>query len=207
MFACFNRAYKGTDTSINDFLLDVFRCAKSESKVFGSFYLFSLNSFAEDLISLVGKKSSHALDFDFVGGCAEYELNSDVVKAIRNLKGSCSLYNADPDGLMNHNKFFVFESVNFVKLREIQPNSCTASVPSDNGRALYLASANITKRSGRLDPACYDGEANCSDQKLSLHGWRLVLGNPGREHQSGPNAGRGGARRIGRRGGRPGAAA
>lgn len=146
MFICFNRAYKGEDTTINKFLLDIFRSAKAESNVFGAFYIFSLESFAKDLVDAVGKKSPRKLKFDFVGGSETYDLNPKVKTTLKDLKGSCKLYNADPDGLMNHNKFFIFESVDFEKLKKKHPNNCTASVPS-SGRALYLASANLTQSS------------------------------------------------------------
>jgi hypothetical protein len=68
MFTCFNRPYDGTDSTVSDFLLDAFRCAKRKSKVFGSFYKFSDADFARALRDAAGKDSSQRLDFDFVGG-------------------------------------------------------------------------------------------------------------------------------------------
>jgi len=147
MFACFNHAYGGTDKTIYNFLLDAFRCAQGESEVFGSFYKFSDADFARDLRDIAGKDSSRRLKVDFVGGNKEDDVNAGVESALKDLKGYAKMFHADPDGIMNHNKFFVFEQMDFEELKQMHPKKCRASVPGSPSPALYLSSANLTKNS------------------------------------------------------------
>ncbi len=144
MFVCFNRAYSGSDKTIYNFVLDAFRCAQRKSKVFGSFYKFDDTDFARDLRDIAGKDSALELKFDFVGGNAEDSVRSDVSSALDDLRGYAKMFRTDPDGLMNHNKFFVFEEMDFGELRRMHPDKCISSVPSGVAPALYLSSANLT---------------------------------------------------------------
>ncbi len=147
MFVCFNRAYTEKDTAIRDFLLDAVSCAESRSKVFGSFFKFGDKDFARDLSSSSGKDSSLKLKWDFVGGNEDDTADSDIVSNLKDLKGRAKLYEADPDGIMNHNKFLVFEEFDFGQLKNKHPKKRVGSLPSNPGPGLYLSSANLTTNS------------------------------------------------------------
>lgn len=137
----FNRPRRGgQDGNLANFLLDAFDSAAKDSKVWGSMFHWSSRSFTDRLNDI--RKLWH-LELHIYGGNADDDV-PDKVKEFFDKKGVYGkIYKDDPDGMMNHNKWFLFEQLDWGKLVGRRPAEATAPL-SGVGPALYVSSANLT---------------------------------------------------------------
>jgi len=150
MFVCFNNGRPNRpDLTIENFLLDAISHCKKRSRVFGSFYKFTSEGFADRLVDMAGEGTGLDLEFELVCGTKD-DPNSEtkaVEKAIKDLRGHAKVYNKDPENMMNHNKFMVFESIQLENFSEGQRATRAGAIPTGYCSALYLSSANLTMSS------------------------------------------------------------
>jgi len=134
---------KGRDTRWQGFLLDAFRCAAKETIVLGAIYRWDLEEFSEKLNEI---REDRNLSLRICAGRdpdrsdTYYPIPSAVKKAFKDFDGG-GIFECDPAGMMNHNKFFVFEKFKFDKFSEM--HQALGEIP-ENSPALYISSSNIS---------------------------------------------------------------
>jgi hypothetical protein len=142
MFVRFNRPpMGGEDRAVQQLLLSAFRATQKGSRVFGGMYKWNDEGVTEEIDSI---RESRDLDLNVAAGTAEVEPSDSIKRIINRWPKSCILQK-DPDGMLNHTKFFVFDALNFEYLKAMCPDAASGQMLDGFGTALYLSSANITE--------------------------------------------------------------
>ena len=88
-------------------------------------------------------RENRNLEYNFAAGKEGADIKPEIRKFFSSLNDSV-IRAKDPDGLKNHNKFFLFEELDFQMLARGNPTLAVGVQPEQPCPALYLASANIT---------------------------------------------------------------
>src|SRR5689334_8771548 len=146
MFAVFNRPSStedNNDSTLDDFLLDAFRCAAEGSRVRGSVDHWTNVDFTEELRSIADERQ---LLLRLTTGESSQD-EADIPSEVRDFFSSIERGIAapvDPDGFPNHLKFFCFDNIDLAALGEMYPANVVAGTRlGQNSRAMFLTSANI----------------------------------------------------------------
>jgi hypothetical protein len=147
VFAVFNRpsanppdnAGEFRDTSIEDFVLDAFRSAERGSTVFGGVMNWKGNAFTNTLDEI---RRDRDLRLRLVTGRLDSSFTNTVTDFFEAITDGVSAA-VNPDGMVAHTKFFVFESIDFAGLAGRQPGKAFNALPDGRGRALCMGSFNI----------------------------------------------------------------
>lgn len=132
------------DDSWQDFLLNAFRCTAKQSTVWGAMYRWDLINFTKDLDVI---RTGRDLKFRICAGrdARDDDNPKDIPYSIklifRNFE-SGGIFERNPDGMINHNKFFVFEKFKFSAFAKHY--RALGVLPGDSP-ALYISSSNITE--------------------------------------------------------------
>jgi len=121
-------------------------CCIKGAKVYGSVYKFDREEFASSLVERAGNESELKLNFQLACGFADMDSSaaSSINRILKGLMGSAKVYTVDPEGMMNHNKFMLFQAIDLGKLKRKQPKWAVGDGPFNWTPALYLSSANLT---------------------------------------------------------------
>lgn len=146
MFAVFNRPSANppdsdgnfTDSSIENFILDAFRSAKRGSTVFGGVMNWKGKTFTD---RLDGIRRDRDLRLRLVTGHEDGAISKTVREFFRSITDGVAAA-VNPDGMVAHTKFFVFESIHFADLGRRQPGTAFSSLPG-RGPAICMGSFNI----------------------------------------------------------------
>ena len=144
MFAVFNQPSATTSNevdTIDSFLLDAFRCTEVSTRVRGSVDKGWDEDFTPRLEDIATVRK---LLLQLVTG----QSGQDIPAVVQDFFGSIERGIAepvDPDGFVNHLKFFCFNALEFARLEEMHPNFVVGPRVAETGPALYLASANISE--------------------------------------------------------------
>lgn len=162
MFICFNKPLEikpntnsvEKDDSIHNFLIEAFKCVSPNSLVFGAFfhwddYTFNKPNFINFINKIDSIRIQNKLTYRFVAGNKEESNVDNTIKTYFDKFENSYVANKSPDGMVNHNKFFVFKQFNFQNFKTNIQNMGDSFItcgqqPDEPGHALYLASANIT---------------------------------------------------------------
>ena len=146
MMIVFNRPrppVEGEDTRLFTFLLKTFEACAPKSKIWGTMFAWTSRQMTRDIAAVRARRD---LELHIYAGNSGSAVPAEVAEFFASPRVLGTARKLDPDGMMNHCKWLMFEDLDWGALRASAPDSVIEAngVPNGRGAALWVATANIT---------------------------------------------------------------
>ncbi len=144
MYTAFNRPPDGGQTSIlQTFLFQIFSCVQASSAVHGSMFHWNDVGFTTSLARVVAPKK---LILHLVAGDSGMSVPREVKEFFRDYVTDGGVWQRRPMGRRNHDKWFLFDALDFDLLRTLglHPNIHATQTIRGVRQALFLSTNNLS---------------------------------------------------------------